>query len=136
MESRMIAQVDWVGSTMEAASSPERLVQLLARRVSSRDLDGLVALYEPEAVFITASGDRIGGRAQLRGVLAELLALGSTVDLRAVQVLAAGETALAIADWSMSEGRPLGANVRESGSSALVLRRQRDGGWLITIDHP
>jgi uncharacterized protein (TIGR02246 family) len=87
-------------------------------------------------VFITVSGDQLAGCEEIRGGLARLLALEPVVNLRTVQVLSAGETALVIADWSMGTSPSRGTTVREPGSSAAVLRRQRDGDWLISIDHP
>ncbi len=132
----MIAQMEWATAARVAATSPEQLLELFDRHLRDGDLEALAALYEPEAVFFTASGDRLSGRDEIRAGLADLVALEPTVGVRAVQVLSAGATALVISDWSMGVRELGGSPIRVPGSGAAVVRRQSDGEWLIAIDHP
>lgn len=132
----MITHISRAAVARPAASSPEQLIELFGEHLRDRDLDALVALYEPEAVLITASGEMLSGRDQIRSGLSRLLTLEPLVALRVSQVLSANTTTLVINDWSMSRLTAEGSVIRESGSSAVVLRRQPEGGWLILVDHP
>jgi ketosteroid isomerase-like protein len=60
-------------------SSPEALMRTFSACLNVGDLDGLVALYEPDAVFEPQPGVVVHGRAAVRDALDQLLALGPTI---------------------------------------------------------
>jgi uncharacterized protein (TIGR02246 family) len=117
-------------------TTPEALMRSFTDRVHARDLDGLVALYEPAAVFEPQPGVLVEGREAIRQALAELLALRPTMVAETVQVLQADDVALVINEWTMTGTAPDGSEVRQGGRSADVVRRQPDGGWLVLVDKP
>jgi uncharacterized protein (TIGR02246 family) len=117
-------------------STPEALMRTFTGRVHAGDLDGLVALYEPAAVFEPRPGVVVEGRAAIRQALAELLALEPAMVAETVEVLRADDVALVINEWTMTGTAPDGSEVRQGGRSADVLRRQPSGGWLVLIDKP
>ncbi len=107
----------------ERARLPEDLSRQFLARASSGDLEGLVAMYEPEAVLArSGASSRIGHaaiREFYRGLLADPPLFAGTV-LPAVRC---GDLAL--------------TSVRfRGGVSAEVARRQPDGSWLWVIDQP
>jgi hypothetical protein len=62
------------GKTREPALDPEDLARFFVSRANAGDVEGLVALYEPDAV-LAGSGGRIQvGTEAIRGFYAELLA--------------------------------------------------------------
>lgn len=104
--------------------------------VASRDLDALVALYEPAAVFVPEPGMPVAGHDAIRGALAALLSASPTIESVVAEVHTAGDTSLVIVDWTMRGLAPDGSAIDRSGRSADVLRRQRDGTWRVLVDHP
>lgn len=52
------------------------------------------------------------------------------------EVLLAGDTAIHTAPWSMRATAPDGTPIEQRGLSVAVLRRQRDGSWLMVTDNP
>lgn len=117
-------------------STPQALMRTFTNLVHARDLDGLVALYEPSAVFEPQPGIVIRGHAAIAAALADLLALRPRMITDTVQVLDAGDVALVVNEWTMTGTAPDGAEVRQGGRSADVLRRQHDGRWLVVVDKP
>jgi len=117
-------------------TTPEALMRTFTDRVHAGDLDGLVALYEPAAVFEPQPGVVVEGRHAIRQALAELLALRPTMVAETVQVLQADDVALVINEWTMTGTAPDGTEVRQGGRSADVVRRQPGGGWLVLVDKP
>ena len=117
-------------------TTPEALMRTFTDRVHAGDLDGLVALYEPAAVFEPQPGVVVEGHEAIRQALAELLALRPTMVAETVEVLRADDVALVINEWTMTGTAPDGSEVRQGGRSADVVRRQPGGGWLVLIDHP
>src|ERR1700733_1648850 len=57
----------------EPAMEPEDLGRYFLERANAGDVDGLVALYEPEAVLAFPAGQLSIGHEQIRTVYAELL---------------------------------------------------------------
>jgi uncharacterized protein (TIGR02246 family) len=125
-----------VTNTDTDLSTPEALMRAFARRLNDGDLDGLVALYEPEAVFEPQPGIVVRGHAAIREALRELLALQPTITTEIEQVLAGSDVALVVNEWAIAGTAPDGSIVRQSGRSADVVRRQPDGRWLVVVDKP
>jgi uncharacterized protein (TIGR02246 family) len=115
---------------------PDRLAGEFAARVNSADLDGIVALYEPDAMFVGADGTCAAGHAEIRHTLREMLAAGPRITEVVTEAsFVADDLALLCNRWQMrfaalAEAEPV------LGSSVEVARRQADGGWLYAIDRP
>jgi uncharacterized protein (TIGR02246 family) len=122
--------------TTTARSTPETLMTSFAEFVRAGDLDSLVGLYEPTAVFEPEPGVVVEGVDAIRAALAAMLALEPVLVADIVQVLYADDIALVVNDWTMTATAPDGTPVHRGGRSADVLRRQADGTWLVLIDRP
>ncbi len=124
-------------TTESPTASPAQLMQEYAARAARGDLDGLIELYEPDAVFQPDYGTRLVGHDQLRSALSEFLALGPQITYEdEPDVVIVGDVALVSNFWSMTGTSPDGARIGESGTSADVCRRQSDGTWRVLIDQP
>lgn len=110
-------------SDREGAREPEDLGRLFLERANVGDVDGVVALYEPEAVLPSPPGELATGQAAIRKVCQDLLAGGPQFsgDVRA---------ALCRGDLALTSTRFKG------GATAEVARRQADGTWLWVADQP
>jgi uncharacterized protein (TIGR02246 family) len=117
-------------------TTPEALMRAFTDRVHARDLEGLVALYEPAAVFEPRPGVVVEGREAIRHALRDLLALRPVMVAETVEVLQADDVALVVNEWTMTGMAPDGTEVRQGGRSADVVRRQPDGSWLVLVDKP
>lgn len=67
-------------STIIDTSTPEALMQTFTACVASADLEALVDLYEPDAVFEPQPGVVVTGHTEIRAALAQLLALPNAID--------------------------------------------------------
>jgi uncharacterized protein (TIGR02246 family) len=119
-----------------SASTPEDLVQRFAQHVRARDLERLLDLYEPAALFITPSGEAMRGRDAIRTALAGLLSLEPSFEVTPLDVRVADDTALVSNAWILSGRAPDGLDVHQAGRSMIVMRRQSEGHWLMLIDRP
>jgi uncharacterized protein (TIGR02246 family) len=121
----------------ETATSPTHLMQLFARRAGSGDLDGLMDLYETDAVFQPQPGVQLKGTDQIRAALSEFMVLNPQITFSGeTEVVTVGDIALVANDWKMTGVAPDGSAVADGGSSADVVRRHGDGHWLVMIDQP
>jgi len=117
-------------------ATPAALMAQFRDRLHGGDLDGLVGLYEPAAVFEPEPGRTVHGHVEIRAALAALMALSPRMVVRPQQVLEAGDVALVVNNWTMAGTAPDGTPVARDGRSADVLRRQPDGSWKVLIDRP
>ena len=117
-------------------TTPQAMMQTFSERLNGGDLDGLVELYEPAAVFESQPGVTVRGRHAIREALGDLLALRPTITAEVEQVLIGDDVALVVNRWAMTGTAPDGSSVRSDGRSADVVRRQDDGRWLVLIDKP
>lgn len=109
--------------TRKAAREPNDLERLFVERANAGDLDGLVALYEPDAVLDSGNGEVAVGTQEIREFFARFLADRPQLDpsLQS-EALRSGE--LALTSSRLSNG----------DITAEVARRQPDGTWLWVVD--
>lgn len=109
-------------TTRDLAENPEDLTRLFLARANAGDAEGLVALYEPDAV-IAAGAVVATGEAEIRRFYTDLLARRSDFpDVEILPALRNGPIAMTF------------ARLPNGTLSVEIARRQADGGWLWVID--
>lgn len=104
------------------AKSPEEICRLFRQHMRDGDLDSVLSLYDPEAVFLNQAGEVKKGEG-LRQELAHLAAAKAAFDLQIRQVIQSGDTALMHTEWEVSSPRRMSLHAVE------VARRRRDVTW-------
>jgi uncharacterized protein (TIGR02246 family) len=117
------------------ANSPEGVIRGFADRLNQGDIEGALELYEPEATFVAEPGTAVTGWERIREALERFAAMKPTVSGEIQGVRQGGDIALVLNRWHL-DGQGSEGPVVMSGTSADVLRRQRDGSWRIVIDDP
>lgn len=110
----------------ERAREPEDLARLFVQRVNAGDVEGLVQLYEPDAVLGYPPGKETVGRDAIRAVFEQMLA--------AKPRFAPEEPfpTLRNGDLALTSTRPADG----TGGRVQVARRQPDSTWLRVLDRP
>ena len=116
--------------------TPDAVLQSIVDGINAGDLDSLMTLYEPGAVFATQPGKLTDGVPGIGEALSNFVAAKGRLDLKVTRVLEADDVALVIGVWSFVGTGPGGQPLRLSARSADVLRRQEDGTWRFVIDNP
>jgi uncharacterized protein (TIGR02246 family) len=118
------------------ARTPEDMPGLLVELFNAGDLDGIAALYEPEAVMVAEPGRVVIGQAQIREVYEGFMTGRAQLAITPRQVLAGPDVALVSDNWHITGTNPDGSPMSMSGGSSEILRRQPDGTWLYVVDDP
>ena len=118
------------------ARTPDEIDTLFAKALNAGDLDGLVALYEPQASLMPSPGNVVTGSQAIRDALSGFLAAKPSMTLTARTVAQTGDLALVTALWKLEMTGPDGKPATMNGQSVEVVRRQPGGHWLFAIDFP
>jgi hypothetical protein len=110
---------------LESALTPEQLATLLLRRMNAGDVDGVVALYEVEAVLALAGGKTARGSSHIRDFYTGLLASRPQFE--------AGDQSAPLINGNIA----LTSSTLKDGTVTIEIARvQPDGTWRWSIDNP
>ena len=122
-------------------SRPEDFHRSYAEAFNSGDVQSVVNLYEPNAVFVPQPDQVVSGHAAIAELPKQFQALGHMLGAMRY-FISAGEVALASATWQISGGGPdesrsmfgrrapssCAASLTAAGCSSLITRSVRDNG--------
>ena len=114
---------------------PEDLHPALAVAFNAGDLDSVLALYDPEAVFVIKPGQVTDGPAQLRAALRRLIELGGHLTIHPHSFVRSGNVVLVLGSFTLSGHRRDGTAFKRESRFADVLRQQPDSRWLLAVDN-
>lgn len=104
---------------------------------NERNLEALVAMYEPDAVFVNPDGTVLHGHEQIRNMYRQILATDFIIRLTTAGLwLGTDGVALMHAEWTLTSLGPDHQKLEQHGTSAEVLRQQTNGSWLYAVDNP
>jgi ketosteroid isomerase-like protein len=116
------------------SARPEDVHPALAAVYNAGDLDGVVALYAPDAAFVIKPGQVTDGPAELRAVLQRLVGLGAHLEIEPQAYVRSGDVVLVTGRYVHSGYRRDGTPFEVRSRFADVLGQQPDGRWLIAVD--
>jgi uncharacterized protein (TIGR02246 family) len=106
------------------------------QHLNAGDLDAVMALYEPEARFVTKSGETLIGRDRIRKVVGGLIEAKARLDSRVVKAVTVGDIAQLYTDFEGTMNDESGKSIAIRNKAIEVLRRQPDGTWKLIVGDP
>ncbi|MHC9291913.1 DUF4440 domain-containing protein [Mycobacterium sp. LTG2003] len=120
-----------IGSVRAAAAQPDELASLFMQYFNAGDLDAVMSLYEPAALFFPSRGAARSGTAAIEDSLSAMINSGAKIELRSRRVHVVGDLALISNDATVS-----GVGGASTSTSTEVARRGSGGSWRYVIDDP
>lgn len=124
-------------STSDDELAIRKLIATWLNATRAGDVDAVLSLMAPDAVFLVPGGPPMCGREAFAKPLRALLATHSIETLSEIQEISI-EGNMAYARTRLTvEVRPRdgsAAPVRRSGHTMSILRKQPSGAWLLTRD--
>jgi ketosteroid isomerase-like protein len=116
-------------------TEPEGVIPSLIERFNSGQVSAMMALHDPESVFVENDGRTMTDRAAIAARLERDLKLGLPLAANVRHVFVADDIAQIVVDWSIDGAGPDGAEVHLRGSACDIARRGPDGFWRYLIDN-
>jgi uncharacterized protein (TIGR02246 family) len=116
-------------------TKPENALSSFTAALSRADLDGAAACFTREGCLITPDGTAVHGRDGIAGVLAQLIASRTEIEIDRVVVRRAGDVALASGHVTMRSDGPEGTRFAQACDPMMVIHRV-DGTWKLAVIAP
>ena len=113
-------------------STIERMVAAFEKK----DIDGVLATYEPNAIVMFEPQKPVQGKVALRTTFTQFVTMNPKYTFSGHEVYVSGDIATHIAPWQMTGQLPDGSKIEQKGLSIALLRKQSDGNWLMIQDNP
>lgn len=129
-------------STEEKIMSKEtaEVIQAVEEMTSSfneKDIEGVLAMYERGAAVMFTPGEKTSNLDELRKKFEGAFQINPKFSYpKGHEVYISNDIALHISPWVMNGKAPDGTALQQSGLSIAVLRKQKDGSWLMVLDNP
>ena len=118
------------------AHTPLETIELIDEAFNRGDLEAVLSFYEDGATIVVEPGRVVSGKAELRQVYEWIFAnIKGSARQEKTHVMEAGDLALFTSKWTFDGTDLDGKSVSRQSYASVVLRRQRDGRWLIVLDN-
>jgi uncharacterized protein (TIGR02246 family) len=117
------------------AMRPEDLYPALGEAYNAGDLEAMLALYDPKAVFVIKPNRVTEGPEELRAALQHLVDLRGRLTVTPHTFIRSDDLMLVLGTFTLTGRRRDGTPLDRASRFADVLRRQPDGRWLLAVDN-
>jgi uncharacterized protein (TIGR02246 family) len=117
------------------AMRPEDLYPALGEAYNAGDLEAMLALYDPKAVFVIKPNRVTEGPEELRAALQRVVDLRGRLTITPHTFIRADDLILVLGTFTLTGRRRDGTPLERASRFADVLRRQPDGRWLLAVDN-
>jgi uncharacterized membrane protein/ketosteroid isomerase-like protein len=115
---------------------PEDWPRHFEKQLNAGDLDAVMTLYEPEARFVTRTGETLVGHDAIRKALGELIEAKTQFHGQVVRAVIVGGIAQLHTDFEGTRQDDSGKTVPIQNKAIEVLRRQPNGSWKLIMGDP
>jgi len=112
------------------------VVETMTNAFHSKDIEGVMKSYEPNAKIVFEPQQPISDEKMLREMFKGAFTINPEYKYSGHEVFINGNIAMHIAPWIMNGQAPDGTKIEQSGLSIAILRKQKNGEWLMIFDNP
>lgn len=132
----MNSQINKTKKMTKEEQSVLQVITGMTEAFQNKDIDAVMACYEPKAVVVFEPESPISNRSTLEEMFTGMSMTNPIFTYSGHEVFISGNIATHIAPWKMTAKSPDGNEIKQSGLSIAVLRKQADGKWLMILDNP
>jgi uncharacterized protein (TIGR02246 family) len=114
---------------------PEDLYPALGEAYNAGDIEAMLALFDPKAVFVIKPNRVTAGPEELRAALQYLVDLRGRLTVTPHTFVRSDDLILVLGTFTLTGRRRDGTPLERASRFADVLRCQPDGRWLLAVDN-
>ncbi|MDW7691570.1 DUF4440 domain-containing protein [Flammeovirgaceae bacterium SG7u.111] len=130
------AQTNKIEKMTEEQQNVLFTIKKMTNAFQNKDIDEVMRCYESVAVVVFEPESPISDTNVLREMFTGMSMANPVFTYSGHEVFITGNIATHIAPWKMTANAPDGTEIKQSGLSVAVLRKQKDGRWLMILDNP
>ena len=111
-------------------------VEKMTHAFHNKDIKGVMKSYEPDAVVVFEPQQPVSDEHMLTEMFKGAFTLNPRFEYGGHEVFVNGNIAMHIAPWVMEGQAPDGTKIAQNGLSIAILRKQKNGEWLMVFDNP
>lgn len=123
------------GAGLVRIERPEEAPKVFQEAFNAGDLDGLVNLFEPEAMLYLGPSQPARNFTEIREAIAGFLALGWRLQIRLIAHHQVGNITFNTVKHTLRKNTSDGGVDTLRLRAAVVFRRQADGPWRFLVDN-
>jgi uncharacterized protein (TIGR02246 family) len=116
-------------TSMTLPYKPEDWPRVFEQHLNAGDLDSVMALSEPEARFVTKTGETLADHDRIRDTLGGMIRSKIQLQSRVLRTITVGDIAQLYTDFEGTAGDASGKTSEVRYKAIEVLRRQPDASW-------
>lgn len=135
----MNAQTNQVMENQILKTEHENVLNSIGRMTEAfhkHDIEGVMASYEKDAVVVFEPEQPVSNSDSLRALFQSAFMLNPQFTYSGHEVFICGNIATHFAPWTMRGETPDGMEIIQNGLSVAILRKQKNGDWLMIFDNP
>lgn len=114
-----------------------KTIEQMTKAFHNQDMDNILASYEKDAAIMFEPGSAISDTETIKQMFTGFFQINPEFSYpQGHEVYIANDIALHIAPWIMKGKMPDGTEIEKNGLSVAVLRKQKNGDWLMVLDNP
>ena len=130
------AQFQKTEKMTEEQKKVQNAIEKMTTAFQNKNIAQVMTCYEPNAVVIFEPESPTTGFKILEDMFQKMSSINPKFTYSGHEVFIAGNIATHIAPWKMTGKTPEGVEIKQSGLSIAVLRKQKNGEWLMVLDNP
>lgn len=132
----MNAQTNKTKKMTEQQQNVLNTIITMTEAFQNKDIDSVMACYEPNAIVVFEPETPISDTNVLREMFTKMAMANPVFTYGGHEVFISGNIATHISPWNMTAKSPDGSEIKQSGLSIAILRKQKNGKWLMILDNP
>ena len=121
------------------SSEQQEVMQVILNMTDAfnkKNLEAILASYESNAVIVFEPEQPVSGQDAITDGFRGFFAVNPKFEYSGHEIFINGDLAMHFAPWTMTGKTPDGREIKQSGLSVAVLRKQENGKWLMVFDNP
>ncbi len=121
---------------MVSTPYPEDVATAFDSGLNSGNVDGVMALFHPQAVMRTTDSLVVeGGPGAIRSEIEKLVSMKPIIKNTVRRVLKSGDIALLLLDWEIRVASDDHSSVQH-GTATQIVERSAAGNWRLRVSNP